>query len=85
MAKIEFEMSQEQLDKLLNACKPVLCIALNCGPISSPQENANRAWRSLGEEMGFVWDTVEPVRGRPNTVFRAEPIQKQAEAQHEPD
>ena len=36
----EFEMTQEDLDKLKEASKPVPAIALHCGPITSPQENA---------------------------------------------
>lgn len=41
-------------------------------PPPSPQENANRAWQALGQELGFKWDTVEPIRGEAQTVFMAE-------------
>jgi hypothetical protein len=56
----EYEMTQQQLDKLLEAAKPVPMIALQCGRPPSQQENANRAWRVLAEELGFVWDSVKP-------------------------
>jgi hypothetical protein len=56
----EFEMTEEQLAKLMEASKPVAMIALNCGSPSSPQENANRAWAKLGKERGFLSMTVEP-------------------------
>lgn len=53
-------MTQEQLDTLLDACKPVLMIALQCGTPRSPQANANAAWKVLGDEKGFDHMTVEP-------------------------
>ncbi len=59
----DFEMTQEQLDVLLDAGKPVLLIALNCGMPRSPQQNANDVWKSLGREMGFQHMTVKPICG----------------------
>jgi hypothetical protein len=59
--RIEYEMTQDQYNKLLEACKPVSMIMLQCGTPSSPQENANRAWALLGDEMGFDFMTVKPV------------------------
>lgn len=66
----EFEMSQEDLAKLIEACQPVQLIALQCGMPASPQENANRAWCALGERMGFDGMTVEPSR-KGNRFFTA--------------
>ena len=37
----EFEMTDEQLATLLEACKPVPMIALQYGPVPSQQENTN--------------------------------------------
>ena len=73
MAVREFEMSQEQLDKLLDACKPVPMIALQCGTPRSPQANANDAWAALGKELGFDAMTVRPT-GKGDRFFSAEPI-----------
>lgn len=58
----EYEMTQTQLDKLLDACKPTPAMWLSGGAplFKTPQENANRAWRALGDEMGFNFMTVEP-------------------------
>lgn len=56
----EFEMSEKQLEEILEACEPVPMIMLQCGTPSSPQENANRAWDSLGAEMVFDGMTVQP-------------------------
>ncbi len=72
----EFEMSPEQLAKIIEASRPVLYLVFGGIEPRSPQENANAAWRSLGEEMGFVWDTVAPVPGRGNTVFTAQAMEK---------
>jgi hypothetical protein len=70
--KKDFEMTQEQLDKLMDACKPVPMIALHIGGgPSSPQENANRAWETLGKEMGFIASTVRP-NGKGDRYFTAE-------------
>jgi len=70
----DFEMSQEQLDKLMAACKPVMMIALNCGQPASPQANANAAWQSLGQEMGFDHMTVSP-NGKGPRFFSAYPTE----------
>ena len=65
-----FEMTQDQLDVLMDAGKPVPRIALNCGTLSSPQETANAAWRRLGGEMGFDHMTVRP-NGKGDRFFSA--------------
>ena len=58
----EFEMSEADLAKLLDACRPSRMIALQCGPVTSPQERANAAWDGLGKKLGFKAMTVEPSR-----------------------
>lgn len=68
---VDFEMTQEQLDKLMAASKPVPLIALQCGMPASPQENANSAWKALGKEMGFDYMTVKP-NGKGDRFFSAE-------------
>lgn len=69
----DFEMTHDQLDEIMDACKPVPLIALNCGTPSSPQENANRAWERLGKELGFDHMTVKP-NGKGDRFFTAESI-----------
>lgn len=64
-----YTMSKEQLDKILEVCKPVPYMIID--PIS-PQKKADEAWEKLGEEMGFDYMTVKPVAGQPETVFTAE-------------
>lgn len=70
----EFEMSKEQLKTILKACDPVICMLIGEIAPSSPQENANRAWKNLGNEMRFIGDTAEPVRGKSDLFFTAEAI-----------
>ena len=68
----EFELTQEQLNLLLDASKPTPVIFLSGGKplFNSPQENANYAWEKLGEELGFDYMTVEP-NGKGNRFFSA--------------
>lgn len=56
----EFEMTEVDLQILLDACRPVCCMMIGGMSPSSPQENANRAWAILGERMGFDSMTVQP-------------------------
>ena len=67
----EYEMTQAQLDKLLEACKPVPYMVFGGMEPMSPQENANRAWAALGEEMGFDHMTVQP-NGKGDRFFTAD-------------
>ena len=71
--RVEYEMTEEQLKQLLDACKPVPYMVIGGHAPSSPQENANRAWMGLGKEMGFDWETVRPVQGKGQRFFTAVP------------
>lgn len=68
----EFEMSEEQKAKIMDACKPVPYIIVNGTAPRSQQENANDAWEALGLELGFRHMTVQPVRGKGDRFFTAE-------------
>jgi len=68
----EYEMSEEQLARILDAGKPVVYMVFGGMPPRSPQQNANDAWAALGRELGFVWDTCEPVPGKGPRFFTAE-------------
>lgn len=70
--RTNYEMTEADLEKILDACKPVPMIMLQCGTLSSPQERANRAWEELGSRMGFDHMTVQP-DGRGNRFFTAVP------------
>ena len=70
----EFEMTEEQLGRLLNASKPTPAMFLSGGiPMAgTPQENANAAWDRLGMKMGFEYLTVRPVPGKGQRFFTAD-------------
>jgi len=68
----QFEMTEADLEELMRACKPVPYIMPQCGPIRTPQENANSAWTNLGNKMGFIGSTVEPISGKGTRFFTAE-------------
>tara|TARA_R110000851_G_scaffold103662_1_gene220907 strand:+ start:47 stop:262 length:216 start_codon:yes stop_codon:yes gene_type:complete len=67
----DFEMTQEQLDVLMDSMKAVPLIAINCGMTRSQQENGDAAWQRLGGEMGFKHMTVKP-NGKGDRFFSAE-------------
>ncbi len=71
----DFEMTEEQLREIMNACKPTPVMFLSGGKpmFNSLQENANYAWEKLGKELGFDHMTVKP-SGKGNRFFSAEPI-----------
>ncbi len=70
---MRYEISSEQLKVLKDASKPVPYMIFGGMEPRSPQENANNAWRRLGDEMGFRYMTVLQIPGEPETVFDALP------------
>ena len=68
----EYEMTDEQWRRLIEACQPVPYLIFGGREPSSPQENANRAWQALGREMGFDGMTVKP-SNKGQKWFTAEP------------
>lgn len=58
----EFEMTEDDYNGLIEACKPVPAMYLSGGApmFGTPQDNANAAWGRLGERMGFDGMSVEP-------------------------
>lgn len=72
----EFEMTQAQLDTLLDAMCPVPYIIVGGHAPESLQSRANAAWRTLGNEMGFDGDTVKQIPGASQLRFTAEAIEE---------
>lgn len=68
-------MTQSDLDEIIKASKPTPMIALQCGAPTTPQANANAAWKLLGDKMGFDHMTVEPT-GKGDRFFKAFEIEK---------
>jgi len=77
--RINYEMTAEDLDKLLKACKPVPYMVIGGYEPASPQENVNRAWAELGKKMGFDYMTVKPIYGKTDRFFSAMPSGIEAE------
>lgn len=72
----EYTMTQEELNELIEACKPTPYMTNSNGDLlfGTPQDNANAAWRILADKYKFQWDTVESV-GSDMKVFRAKSIE----------
>lgn len=73
--RIEYEMSQDDLTALLDACKPVPAMLIGGTAPASPQENANQAWAALGKKMRFDSMTVQPVPNKGQRFFTAVPLE----------
>lgn len=71
----DYEMTQKQLDEILDACKPTPVMYMSGGTpmFASTQENANHAWKLLGDAMGFDHMTVRPISGKGDKFFTANP------------
>ena len=68
----DFELTKEQMERLLKCSEPVPYIIVGgVGPIS-PQDRANTVWAALGQEMGFKSLTVKP--GKDDYHFSAEEV-----------
>ncbi len=85
--RTNFEMTQADLDAILDACKPTPVMFLSGGTRigGSKQENANEAWKRLGEKMGFDHMTVQPIYGKGNRFFSAVPSENEAQRKERED
>lgn len=79
--RTNYEMTEADLAKILDACKPTIVMKIGNSTDSSPQENANRAWQQLGEKMGFDYMTVQPAPGgdRFFTAIPSETLEQRCE------
>ena len=77
--RINYEVTEEEIKKILDACKPVPYMVVGGIPLSSPQENANRAWAALGKEKGFDHMTVQPIAGKGHRFFTAVPSETESQ------
>jgi hypothetical protein len=73
---VRYDLTDEQFEAIMQASRPVPMIALQCGAPSSPQENANRAWRKIAAEVGCRFETIQPYPGEARS-FVAEPLAAQ--------
>lgn len=83
--RVNYEMTEEALKTLMEACRPVPCMLIGGTSPRSPQENANAAWRSLGEQMGFDYMTVMPIAGKGSRFFSAVPLENEVQRKERED
>jgi len=77
--RTKYEMTEADLKGLIDACKSTPCMMIGGSVGSSPQENANRAWKALGKKMGFDSMTVEPINGKGTRFFTAVPSETEGQ------
>lgn len=77
--RTNYEMTDADLERILDASKPTPCIMIGNYVPSGPQENANRAWAELGERMGFDYMTVRPIQDKGNRFFTAIPSENETQ------
>ena len=68
----EFEMTEMELKRILDASKPVPYLVFGGREPMSPQERANMTWESLGKKYRFDYMTVRPLSGKGQRFFTAE-------------
>lgn len=56
----QYEMTDAQYTKIMEASSPVTYMVVGGIEPMSPQENANRAWKELGDELGFEYMSAQP-------------------------
>jgi hypothetical protein len=73
--RTNYEMTEDDLKAILDASRSVPAMFGSGGTplFGTPQENANAAWRRLGEKMGFDYATVRPIGGKGQRFFSAVP------------
>jgi len=77
--RINYELTDEDLKDLLDACKPTVCMKIGNYRPATPQEKANRAWAVLGKKMGFDHMTVRPIQGKDHKFFTAVPSETESQ------
>jgi len=80
--RTNYEMTQSDLDAILEACSrpaPVISFDGVHDAFPSQQENANRAWAALGEKMGFDYMTVQPIASKGHRFFSAVPSENETQ------
>ena|SRR3990167_2720969 len=73
--RTKYEMSEIDFAELMTACKPTPVMMIGGSAGLSSQENANRAWKRLGERMRFDYMTVLPIHGKGARFFSAVPLE----------
>lgn len=71
MTRLEYKLTDGDLQDLYEVCKPIPYLVVGGREPTRPEVRINRIWERLGRELGFDWRTVEPVDGKGNEYFTA--------------
>jgi hypothetical protein len=74
--KKQFELSDDEFNELMEIAKNPTPYMLGSGGVElfeSTQDRANRVWKRIGKEKGFVWDSCESAGSNPK-LFMATPL-----------
>jgi hypothetical protein len=66
MTMADYRMTDEELEELKKASRPVPYLIMGGMPPPSPRENAMRVWRKIAQRVGCVVDTIAPRGGDPH-------------------
>jgi len=74
--KRQYRLSEEELRGIIEASRstPVMYLSGGVPMYDSPQQNANRAWKVVAQNHGFIWDSAESAGTGDNHDVLAEPI-----------
>ena len=75
----EYEMSEEQYQRMLEVGRPGPYLVAGGMPPPSRQEAVNDAWLALGVELECFGSTAEPIPGKGDRFFSATPRRTTAE------
>lgn len=73
--KKEFQMTDDEFNEIKSIAQdttPVMKFG-NYWSGMDKQDRANAFWKILAAKYGFIWDTGEPVPGKPSIFFKAMP------------
>ena len=74
---MEYEMSEEDLKRILDAGKPVPYMSIGGVPPRRAWESLTVVWQELGQKLGFDPWTAQPIPGKGDRVFTAEPTSEE--------
>jgi len=58
---MEFTLTEDEMQSVLDASKPVPYLVIGGIPPRSQQEQANSAWQKIAEAHSVKWDTIRPI------------------------
>ena len=69
-----YRMTDDELNMLMNASKPVPYLVFGGIEPRSPRDNAMDVWRTVAARVGCDVDSIEPAETGDNHEFNARPL-----------